>query len=129
MVALELATVASCRSSRPGWVRGNPDGSLKVYESRVLSASDLMSTLIHLSLSWTVGFIGLFSMLKGAKSEAHAARVRKGHTGSEKHRAHELLAKAARMGPWCWSGARTSRRGRWLPRQRPTARKKAGMAR
>jgi hypothetical protein len=39
-------------------VRGNPDGSLKVTESRVLSASDLMSTLIHLSLSWTIGFIG-----------------------------------------------------------------------
>jgi hypothetical protein len=79
-------------------VRGNPDGSLKVTESRVLSASDLMSTLIHLSLSWTIGFIGMFSMLKGAKSEAHAARVRKGHTGSDEHRAHELLAEAGPHG-------------------------------
>jgi hypothetical protein len=31
-------------------VRGNPDGSLKVTESRVLSASDFMSTLIHLAV-------------------------------------------------------------------------------
>jgi hypothetical protein len=79
-------------------VRGNPDGSLKVTESRVLSASDFMSTLIHLSLSWTIGFIGLFSMLKGAKSEARAARVRKGHTGSDEQRAHELLAEAGPHG-------------------------------
>src|SRR5438876_10042646 len=57
-----------------------------------------MSTLIHLSLSWTIGFIGMFSMLKGAKSEAHAARVRKGHAGSDEHRAHELLAEAGPHG-------------------------------
>ena len=79
-------------------VRGNPDGSLKVTESRVLSASDFMSTLIHLSLSWTIGFLGLFSMLKGAKSEAHAAHVRKGHTGSDEHQAHKLLAEAGPHG-------------------------------
>jgi hypothetical protein len=75
-------------------VRGNPDGSLKVTESRVLSASDFVSTLIRVSLSWTIGFMGLFSTLKGAKSEAHAAHVRKGHTGSEEHRAHEILGEA-----------------------------------
>jgi hypothetical protein len=79
-------------------VRGNPDGSLKVTESRVLSASDFMSTVIHLSLSWTIGFIGMFSMLKGAKSEVRAAHVRKGHTGSDEHRAHELLAEAGPHG-------------------------------
>ena len=75
-------------------VRGNPDGSLKVTESRVLTASDLTSTLIRLSLSWTVGFMGLFSTLKGAKSQAHAAHVRKGHTGSDEHQAHKILAGA-----------------------------------
>jgi hypothetical protein len=79
-------------------VRGNPDGSLQVHESRVLSASDFMSTLIRLSLSWTIGFIGLFSMLKGVKSEAHAAHVRKGHTGSDEHQAHKLLAEAGSHG-------------------------------
>jgi hypothetical protein len=75
-------------------VRGNPDGSLKVTESRVLSASDLVSTLIRVSLSWTIGFMGLFSTLKGAKEEARAAHVRKGHAGSDEHRAHEILAGA-----------------------------------
>lgn len=75
-------------------VRGNPDGSLKVTESRVLSGSDLVATLMHLSLSWMVGFMGLFSTLKGAKSEARAAHARKGHAGSGEHRAHEILADA-----------------------------------
>jgi hypothetical protein len=75
-------------------VRANPDGSLKLTESRVLSASDLMSTLIRLSLSWTIGFMGLFSTLQGAKSQAHAAHVREGHAGSQEHRAHEILAEA-----------------------------------
>ena len=40
-------------------VTGNPDGSLKVTESRVLSAGDFVSTLIRVSLAWTVGFIAI----------------------------------------------------------------------
>ncbi|GAB7102625.1 hypothetical protein JCM4814A_09390 [Streptomyces phaeofaciens JCM 4814] len=79
-------------------VRSNPDGSLRVTVSRVLSAGDFMYTLIRVSLSWVVGFIGLFSMLRGAKSGVHAARVRKGHTGSDEHRAHELLAEVGPHG-------------------------------
>ena len=75
-------------------VRGNPDGSLKVTESRVLSASDLVSTLIRVSLSWTIGLMGLFSTVKGAKEQARAAHVREGHAGSDEHRAHEILAGA-----------------------------------
>jgi hypothetical protein len=75
-------------------VRGNPDGSLKVTESRVLSGSDLAATVIRVSLSWTVGFMGLFSTLRGAKEEARAAHARKGHAGADEHRAHEILAEA-----------------------------------
>jgi hypothetical protein len=75
-------------------VTGNTDGSLKLTQSRVLSASDLVSTLIRVSLSWTIGFMGLFSTLKGAKSQAHAAHVREGHAGSQEHRAHEILGEA-----------------------------------
>jgi hypothetical protein len=75
-------------------VRGNPDGSLKVTESRVLSGSDLVSTVLRLSLSWTVGFMGLFSTLRGAKEEARAVHARKGHVGADEHRAHEILAGA-----------------------------------
>src|SRR5580698_2623506 len=75
-------------------VRGNPDGSLKVTESRVLSASDLVSTVLRVSLSWTIGFMGLFSTLRGAKEEVRAAREREGHAGSGEHRAHEIRAGA-----------------------------------
>jgi hypothetical protein len=75
-------------------VRGNPDGSLKLTQSRVLTTSDFASTLIRISLSWTVGFMGLFSTLKGAKSQVHAAHVREGHVGSEEHQAHKILAEA-----------------------------------
>lgn len=73
-------------------VRGNPDGSLKVTESRVLSASDLVAALMGVSLAWLVGFTGLLSMLKGARSGVRAAEVRKGHAGSNEHRTHEILA-------------------------------------
>ncbi len=75
-------------------VRGNPDGSLKVTESRVLSASDFVAVLMRVSLSWLVGFLGLFSMLKGTRSGARAVAARKGHAGSDEHRAHEILAAA-----------------------------------
>jgi hypothetical protein len=75
-------------------VRGNPDGSLKVTESRVLSAGDLVATLMRLSLSWMIGFMGLFSALRGAKEEARAVHVRERHAGSDAHRAHEILADA-----------------------------------
>jgi hypothetical protein len=75
-------------------VRGNPDGSLKVTESRVLAASDLVAVVMRVSLSWLVGFMGLFSMAKGARGEVRAVEARGGHVGSQEHRAHEILAGA-----------------------------------
>jgi uncharacterized membrane protein len=75
-------------------VRGNADGSLKLNQSRVLTASGWMATLIGVSLSWTVGFVGLRSMLKGAKGEAHALHQREGHVGSDEQQAHKILAEA-----------------------------------
>ena len=75
-------------------VRGNPDGSLKVTKSRVLTASDLVAVLMRVSLSWVVGFMGLFSMAKGARGGVRAAEARGGHVGSDEHRAHEILAGA-----------------------------------
>ena len=73
-------------------VRGNPDGSLKLTQSRVLTASGLASALIRISLSWTVGFMGLVSTLKGTKGTVHAAHVREGRVGSDEHAAHDMLA-------------------------------------
>ena len=75
-------------------VSGNADGSLKLTESRALEASGFAATIIRVSLSWTVGFMGLVSTLKGAKVTAHAAHKRGSHVGSEEQRAHEILAQA-----------------------------------
>lgn len=75
-------------------VRGNPDGSLKVTESRVLSAGDFIYTVARVFLSWAVGFMGLLATLKGAKEEVHAARERRGHARSDEHQVHEILAEA-----------------------------------
>jgi hypothetical protein len=73
---------------------GNADGSLKLTESRVLEASGFAATIIRVSLSWTVGFMGMVSTLKGAKATAHAAHKRGSHVGSDEQRAHEILAQA-----------------------------------
>jgi hypothetical protein len=75
-------------------VRGNADGSLKLAQSRVLTASRMVSALMRVSLSWLVGFMGLLSMLKGAKRAVHAGHVHERHVGSDAHRAHEILAEA-----------------------------------
>jgi hypothetical protein len=104
-------------------VRGNPDGSLKVTESRALEAGDLVSVLMRVSLAWMAGFMGLFSTAKGARGGVRTAGIRGGHVGSDEHRAHEILAQAGPHRPWCWFAARTRRRIRWSPRPRPTMRK------
>src|SRR5262249_24166194 len=75
-------------------VTGNKDGSLKLTESRVLEAGDFMHTLLHLSVSWVVGFLGTLSTLKGVKAGAHADRKRESHVGSDEPRAHEIIAEA-----------------------------------
>jgi hypothetical protein len=75
-------------------VNANPDGSLNEKQSRVITASGVSAALIHLSLSWTVGFMGLVSGLKGAKRTAHAVHVHEGHVGADEHPAHAILAEA-----------------------------------
>ena len=77
-------------------IHGNKDGSLTVTQSRVLSAGGVVSTVTRISLSWTVGFIGIVSTLRGTKGAAHEARERKSHVGSDEQRVHEVLA---RVGP------------------------------
>src|SRR6478609_8652416 len=73
-------------------VQGNADGSLKLTQSRVLTASGFVAALIRVSLSWMVGFMGLISTIKGTKRTVHAAQVREGRVGSDEHAAHEMLA-------------------------------------
>jgi hypothetical protein len=75
-------------------VSGNKDGSLKLTESRVLEAGYLTHMLLHLSLSWMVGFWGTLSTLKGVKAGARAAHKHESHVGSDDQRAHEIIAEA-----------------------------------
>jgi hypothetical protein len=75
-------------------VSANRDGSLRLKQSRVLRAGGFASMLIHLSLSWTVGFLGIVSSLKGIRRGHRARHVHEGHIGSDEHRAHEILAEA-----------------------------------
>jgi hypothetical protein len=79
-------------------VSGNKDGSLKLTESRVLEAGDLTATLLHISVSWMVGFWGTLSALKGAKATAHAVHKKESHVGSDEQRAHEIIAEAGPTG-------------------------------
>jgi len=75
-------------------VRANPDGSLKLTQSRVVTAGGVGSALIHVSLSLTVGLVGIFSIFKGVRRSGHAAHVREPHVGSDDQTAHAILAKA-----------------------------------
>lgn len=72
----------------------NADESLKLTQSRVVSASGLAVGVIGVSVATVAGLMGMMSALRGAKSQAHAARVRQSHVGVGAERAHELLAEA-----------------------------------
>jgi hypothetical protein len=74
-------------------VSRNADDSLKLTQSRYLSGSGLVSALIRVSVAWIVGFLGLFSMLRGAKTQTQAAHRRQANVGWDEQRAHELLAE------------------------------------
>ena len=75
-------------------ITGNKDGSLRLAQSRVLTASGFASTVIRISLSWTVGFIGITSMLRGGKSAVRHGRAHQSHVGSDEQAVHALLAQA-----------------------------------
>jgi hypothetical protein len=73
-------------------ISANKDGSLKVTQSRVLSASGLVYTAIRIGLSMSIGFMGITSWLRGAKGSIHEVRARESHVGSDEHAAHAVLA-------------------------------------
>jgi hypothetical protein len=110
-------------------VTGNADGSLRLAQSRVLTASSMVSALIDVSLSWLAGFMGLFSMLRGQRARSTPLTCIKGTSDRVRTVPARSSPKLARMRPSWWLAARTRRRGRWSPRQRPAMRKAAGMAR
>jgi uncharacterized membrane protein len=73
-------------------VTANKDGSLKVTQSRALSASGFLYTVMRIGLSVLIGFMGMLGALRGAKGSVKEARHRGGHVGSDDLRAHELFA-------------------------------------
>jgi uncharacterized membrane protein len=75
-------------------VRDNKDGSLKLTQSRVLTAEGLEGALIGFFAAVMLGLIGIIGMLKGAKAGRHAVRVRAAHVGSDEHAAHAIFAQA-----------------------------------
>jgi uncharacterized membrane protein len=75
-------------------VSANKDGSLKLTQSRILTASGFVYTVLRISIAIAIGFLGLFSAAKGAKGGVHEAHTRKSHVGSDDERVHELIANA-----------------------------------
>jgi hypothetical protein len=75
-------------------ISSNPDGSLKLIQSRAETAGDLTVIFMRISLALTVSFLGILSMLKGTKETGHAARARERHVGSDHTRGHEILGEA-----------------------------------
>ena len=64
-----------------------------VTQSRAVTASGFIGTLLRLSMVWIIGLLGLFSAAKGVKGGARAAGLHQGHAGADELRAHELLGE------------------------------------
>jgi hypothetical protein len=76
----------------------NRDGSFKLVESRVISASGLAAAGIGVSAAVLAGFMGARSMFQGAKSEVGAARARSGHVDVEAEKVRALLGESGSSG-------------------------------
>jgi len=72
-------------------VTRNRDGSFKLVQSRVLTASGVVATAIRVTAAMLAGFIGSLSALRGAKGYTHAVRERQSHVGPEDEGLAELL--------------------------------------
>jgi len=72
-------------------VTRNRDGSYKLVQSRVLTASGIVATAMRLAAAFLAGFVGLVSALRGAMGFTHAARGRHSHVRQEDQRLAELL--------------------------------------
>ena len=74
-------------------IHGNKDGSLTADPlSGPVDPRSCVHT-IRIALSWTIGFIGITTMLRGTKGAAHEVREHQSHVGSDEHRVHEVLAQ------------------------------------
>ena len=76
-------------------ISGNEDGSLKLTQSRVLSASGVVYTGMRVSLSVVMGFMGMLSSIRGAKGGVKEVRERGSHVGADEQKAHAILARVS----------------------------------
>jgi len=75
-------------------IRGNADGSLKLTQSRVVTAEGIEAAVFGVFSSMMLGLIGIRGMLKGVKSGGHAVGVHSAHVGSDEQAVHAILAQA-----------------------------------
>lgn len=75
-------------------ISSNEDGSLKLTQSRALSASGVAYTGMRISLSVAMGFMGMLSSLRGAKGGIKEVRHHGSRVGADEQQAHAILARA-----------------------------------
>ena len=76
-------------------ISGNADGSLKLTQSRVVTASGVGASVAGVSVAMLAGLLGTLSALKGAKTMTNAAHTRASHVGGSE-RAQAILAQVGR---------------------------------
>jgi hypothetical protein len=79
-------------------ISGNADGSLKLTQSRVVTASGVGAAVVGVSAAMMAGLVGTLSALKGAKTVTHAAHRRASHVGADSDRAQAILAEVGPRG-------------------------------
>jgi uncharacterized membrane protein len=72
------------------------DGSFKLVQSRVLTASGLASAAIGFTAAILAGLMGSMSAIRGAKSVTHGAHQRQSHVRQEDQRLTEILDQVGR---------------------------------
>lgn len=77
-------------------VTRNRDGSFRLHQSRVITASGLSAAMARVAAATLAGFMGLFSTLKGGRTVTHSVRERKSHV---RERGQELAEFLDRVGP------------------------------
>ena len=69
----------------------NRDGSFKLRQSRVVTASGVVAAATTFTAAIRLGLMGMMSAFRGAKTVTHAARQRQSHVDQEVQRLAEVL--------------------------------------
>jgi hypothetical protein len=76
--------------------RSSPDGSFKLAQSRVITASGVVATATTFTAEIMVGLVGIGVTRRGAKAARHRAHQRQSGVGRE---AHQLAEVFDQLGP------------------------------